>query len=87
MPGYVLTAAAILVFGILSGCSMTTDSAANDAAAVDALNAWWKEATYTPPPATAGAQTKQEADEGPRTRVGRSIFGLLCGASVSRARP
>jgi len=57
-PGYHLTTAAIFMFGILSGCSSaTTDNAANDAAAVEALSAWWKEATYTTPPVKGGAVT------------------------------
>jgi hypothetical protein len=46
------------VFGILSGCSTATAvNAADDAAAVDALNTWWKEFTYSPPPIKAGAIT------------------------------
>lgn len=53
-----MTTVAVFMFGILSACSMaTTDNAANDAAAVDALNAWWKEATYTTPPVKAGTIT------------------------------
>ena len=57
-PGNILTVVALFVVGILSGCSMaTTDNAANDAAAMDALNAWWKEATYLPPPVKAGSVT------------------------------
>jgi len=56
--GYLLTTSAVLTFGILSACSVaTTGDAANDAAAVDALNAWWKEATYSMPPVKAGTVT------------------------------
>jgi len=57
-PGYVLTTVKVFMFAALSACSTaTTDNAANDAAAVDALNAWWKEATYTTPPVKAGTVT------------------------------
>jgi hypothetical protein len=55
---YPLTRAAIFIFGILSGCSMaTTDKAASDAPVVAALNTWWREATYAPPPVKAGSVT------------------------------
>jgi hypothetical protein len=57
-PGYLLTTVAVFIFGILSACSMaTTDNAANDDAAVNALNTWWKEFTYSTPPVKAGTVT------------------------------
>ena len=72
-PGYLLTMFAVFIFGILSACSVaTTDDAPNDAAAVDALNAWWKEATYTMPPVKAGTVTPAHTITAANGRV-RSI--------------
>jgi hypothetical protein len=69
-PGYLLTTVAVFIFGILSACSMTTtDNAANDAAAVDALNAWWKEATYMTPPVKAGTVTPPQTITSTNGRV------------------
>jgi hypothetical protein len=46
---------------VLSGCSNATpqlgEDTANDALTVDALNTWWKEFTYAPPPVKAGTVT------------------------------
>jgi hypothetical protein len=69
-PGYVLTTFAVFIFAILSACSMaTTGNAANDAAAVDALNAWWKDATYSKPPVKAGTVTPTQTITSPNGRV------------------
>jgi hypothetical protein len=50
---------------MLSGCSKATpqlgDDAANGAAAVDALNNWWREFTYSSPPVKAGTVTPAHA--------------------------
>lgn len=57
---YLLTTATLFVLGAQAGCSLaSTDNAANDAAAVDALNLWWKQATYTTP-VTAGNEDEAE---------------------------
>ena len=50
---YGLATVAILM---LSGCS-SADNPANDAAAVEVLNAWWKEFTYASTPVKAGTVT------------------------------
>jgi hypothetical protein len=53
--GHLLATVAIFM---LSGCSTATpDNKANDTAAVDALNTWWKEWTYSPKPIKAGTVT------------------------------
>jgi hypothetical protein len=52
---------AVLIFGMLAGCSEAPPTlggdTANEVAAVDALNAWWKAFTYSPPPVKAGTVT------------------------------
>jgi hypothetical protein len=55
----------VFIFGILSACSVATthdaanatDNAANDAAAVEALDKWWKALTYRSPPVKVGTVT------------------------------
>ena len=69
-PSYLMTLVAVFVFGILSACSTAaTYNSANDTAAVDALNTWWKEFTYSPPPVKAGAASPAQTVTSSNGRV------------------
>ena len=55
LPLVCFTALAVFISGIPSGCSQGANPPSpDDAAAVDALNTWWKESNYSPPPIQAG---------------------------------
>ena len=68
-----LLAAAVSIFGMLAGCSKDPpqlgDDAAGNVAAVDALNAWWNELTYSPPPVKAGTVTRAHTITSTKGRV------------------
>lgn len=55
LPRAWFTVLAVFTFGILPGCSQGPTP--DDLAAVDALNKWWKESNFTPPPQKPGTIT------------------------------
>ncbi len=61
-------ASAIFALSMLSGCSQAPPSP-NDIAAVDALNKWWKDSNYTPPPEKAGTARPAQTITSKKGRV------------------